>query len=285
MTLKEVYQYGVDTLTQAGIEEAGLDAWHLLEYATGISRAKYYADQNQVLGPEQESCYREWIALRKEHIPLQHITGVQEFMGYEFYVNEHVLIPRQDTESLVETAEQFLVSDMKVLDMCTGSGCILISLLKRGREQLGFLGITGTGVDISADALRVAKRNGQKHAVEAQWIESDLFAQIPDKYDMIVSNPPYIRTAVIEGLQKEVRCYDPYLALDGKEDGLYFYRRIIEASPAYLTEQGILLFEIGHDQGAFVAELLKEYGFKGVTVKKDLTGLDRVVFGVYNKSQ
>lgn len=285
MTIREMYQAGTLVLEQSGIEEAKLDAWYLLEYVTGISRAMYYADQNRCLHPEQANRYRDCIALRKDHMPLQHITGVQEFMGYGFRVNEHVLIPRQDTETLVETAEQFLTSELKILDMCTGSGCILISLLKRGAALFGLTQINGTGADISVDALAVAKENGQRHSVEVNWIASDLFEQIKGRYDMIVSNPPYICTAVIAGLQKEVRCHDPYLALDGKEDGLYFYRRIIKESPLYLNHQGRLLFEIGHDQGNAVAELLNQQGFEDITVKKDLTGLDRVVFGVYNKSQ
>lgn len=285
MTLRELYQEGIRILTAAGIEDAGLDAWYLLEYVTGMTRAAYYADQDRMPAPEQEAQYHRCIAARKEHIPLQHITGVQEFMGYEFRVNEHVLIPRQDTECLVETAEQHLKPDMEILDMCTGSGCILLSLLKRSREQFGLLNIRGTGADISKEALAVATENGQRLETEAQWIESDLFEAITGEYDMIVSNPPYIRTAVIEGLQKEVRCHDPYLALDGKADGLYFYRRIIKESVSCLKTQGLLVFEIGHDQADDVAALLKEQGFEGITVKKDLTGLDRVVFGVYNKSQ
>ena len=130
MTLKEAYEYGQVQLKNAEIDDAVLDAWYLLEYVTGISRAMYFMDMNREISSDQETMYRSYIVARAKHIPLQHITGVQEFMGLEFCVNEHVLVPRQDTEVLVERVLEDLDSDMQVLDMCTGSGCILLSLLK-----------------------------------------------------------------------------------------------------------------------------------------------------------
>lgn len=277
MTLREAYEYGQEQLKEAEIEEAELDAWYLLEHATGITRAKYFMDMNRMLSEEEEATYREYVSVRAKHIPLQHITGVQEFMGLEFCVNEHVLVPRQDTEVLVESVLEVLESEMRVLDMCTGSGCILISLLK----VCGFEDVSGVGVDVSEEALQVACRNAKKLDVDATFLQSDLFSEVEGQYDMIVSNPPYIRTAVIEELKEEVKFHDPMLALDGKEDGLYFYRKIIEEAPDYLKLNGRLYFEIGHDQGADVSELMRGAGFKEVTVKKDLAGLDRVVFGVY----
>jgi release factor glutamine methyltransferase len=189
-----------------------------------------------------------------------------------------VLVPRQDTEVLVESVLQMLRPGMHVLDMCTGSGCILISLLK----LCGFSDISGVGVDVSEEALQVACKNAENLGVDATFVHSDLFSEVEEQYDVIVSNPPYIRTSVIEGLKEEVKFHDPFLALDGKEDGLYFYRRIVEKSPQYLKKGGKLYFEIGHDQGDDVSRLMKEAGFSDVTVKKDLAGLDRVVFGVYN---
>lgn len=276
MTLKDAYELGQEQLKHAQIEEASLDAWYLLEYVTGISRGEYFLCMTRELSPEQEMEYREVLAERAKHIPLQHITGVQEFMGLEFCVNEHVLVPRQDTEVLVESVLDILKPGMEVLDMCTGSGCILISLLKLCS------GIKGTGVDVSPKALDMAKKNAKKLEAEGDFIEGDLFQSVEGSYDVIVSNPPYIRTAVIEKLQEEVKFHDPFLALDGKEDGLYFYRRIIEESPKYLKEKGNLYFEIGHDQGEAVKGLMEAAGFTRVTVKKDLAGLDRVVFGVYN---
>ena len=216
--------------------------------------------------------------LRASHVPLQHITGVQEFMGLGFCVNEHVLVPRQDTEVLVESVLEVLKPGMEVLDMCTGSGCILISLLK----LCGLADVKGVGVDISEEALKVAIRNAEKLGIDAMFLHSDLFKKVDGVYDIIVSNPPYIRTTVIEELKEEVKFHDPFIALDGKEDGLYFYRRIVEESPKFLKKCGKLYFEIGHDQGEAVSKVMRDAGFTDVTVKKDLAGLDRVVFGVYN---
>lgn len=302
-TLQQIYKEGASRLQEAGIEEYSLDAWYLLEYVTGISRASYYGDPGREVEEEQAKKYLESIQVRSRRIPLQHITGEQEFMGYPFYVNEHVLIPRQDTEVLVEEAVKIIRkkacetssencvagssrSDKrseKILDMCTGSGCIILSILKMCP------GVNGTGCDISEEALEVAERNAQRLGVEAGFVRSDLFEAwehedgLKDKYDVIVSNPPYIRTAVIEELQEEVRLHDPRLALDGREDGLYFYRRIVENSIRYIEDGGYLMFEIGHDQGKDVSEMMDRYGYRDITIKKDLAGLDRVVLGMYNK--
>lgn len=275
MTLKEAYEYGQEQLNNAGVEEARLDAWYLLEFVTGINRTMYYLRLDEEMNGEQETSYCEYVATRADHVPLQHITGVQEFMGLEFSVNEHVLVPRQDTEVLVESILDVLEPGMEILDMCTGSGCILISLLKMSN------GVRGMGADISEGALEIAKKNAEKIGVDATFLQSNLFAEVEGQYDVIVSNPPYIPTALIEELKEEVRFHDPFIALDGKEDGLYFYRKIIEESPRYLKQSGKLYFEIGHDQGAAVKHLMKEAGFAHVTVKKDLAGLDRVVYGVY----
>ena len=212
-------------------------------------------------------------------------------MGYEFLVNDQVLVPRQDTENLVEEAYRHIKEKLKkepnkkvqVLDVCTGSGCILLSLMKLCGQ------IEGTGVDISEGALEVARQNGERLKADAVFRKSDLFENVEGAYDIIVSNPPYIRSAVIEELADEVKLHDPYIALDGKEDGLYFYRRIIEQAPAYLKKKGWLLFEIGSDQGEDVKKaeevsaLLARAGYDKIDVKKDLAGLDRVVSAMYNK--
>lgn len=281
MTLRQAYEEGIERLKEAGIEEAGLDAWYLLEYVTGINRATYFADSNQEMKDSHRVTYQTLISERETRIPLQHLTGVQEFMGLEFRVNEHVLIPRQDTEILVETALEKINTKkpLRVLDMCTGSGCILLSVLSYGRKKCE---ITGVGVDVSDKALQVAKENARNLQVDAEWIESDLFSGVSEKFDMILSNPPYIPSAVIKTLQPEVREHDPLLALDGKEDGLYFYRKITEESRNYLQPGGWLIFEIGAEQGEAVSSYLKQNGFVQVAVKKDLTGLDRVVCGVYD---
>lgn len=277
LTLQMIYKEGMETLEHAGIPDAKLDAWYLLEYVTGISRASYFGDPKREVPKEQAESYREVILRRAGHIPLQHITGEQEFMGYSFLVNPDVLIPRQDTETLTEEALKFTKPGMKVLDLCTGSGCILISLMKKCH------GLTGTGCDISEKALKTARENGRRLQVEASWIQSDLFEQISECFDLIVSNPPYIRTGVIEELQEEVRLHDPWVALDGKKDGLYFYRRIIAESTGYIRDNGALMFEIGHDQAEDVVRLMEEAGYTQIRVKKDLAGLDRVVTGRYNK--
>ncbi len=283
MTLREALDYGRARLTEAKIEEANLDAWLLLEYITRVNRASYFGNQDATMEENQWTAYQSVIEERGKRIPLQHITGVQEFMGLVIQVNENVLIPRQDTEVLVEIALENIPRDLtrsrsneklKVLDMCTGSGCILISLL---RMRAGV--IEGTGVDISVKALEVACNNALLNEVEAVFVESNLYENVAGSYDMIISNPPYIPTKVIEELEEEVKLHDPMLALDGKEDGLYFYRKIIDEAESYLKPEGILLFEIGHDQGDDISRYMIEKGFKEVRVKKDLAGLDRVVYG------
>ncbi|MCU6699875.1 MULTISPECIES: peptide chain release factor N(5)-glutamine methyltransferase [Dorea] len=281
LTLKQLYKVGTVKLAEEGIEEFSLDAWYLLEYVTGVSKAMYFAEPERAVSEENADRYIDCIRRRAAHIPLQHITGEQEFMGYPFCVNEHVLIPRQDTEILVEEAIQVMRPKMKVLDMCTGSGCIVLSILKMCREKYYMTDLQGIGADVSEEALKVARENGRRLGVPVTWIQSDLFAKIPEeeKYDVIVSNPPYIETAVIDTLQEEVRLHDPYIALDGKEDGLYFYRRIISEAGKYLKTQGKLMFEIGCDQAEAVEELMKNAGYEQITVKKDLAGLDRVVYG------
>ena len=281
LTLKQLYKVGTVKLAEEGIEEFSLDAWYLLEYVTGVSKAMYFAEPERAVSEENADRYIDCIRRRAAHIPLQHITGEQEFMGYPFYVNEHVLIPRQDTETLVEEAIQVMRPKMKILDMCTGSGCIVLSILKMCREKYYMTELQGIGADVSEEALKVARENGKRLEVPVTWIQSDLFAKIPEeeKYDVIVSNPPYIETAVIDTLQEEVRLHDPYIALDGKEDGLYFYRRIISEAGKYLKPQGKLMFEIGCEQAKAVEELMKNAGYEQITVKKDLAGLDRVVYG------
>lgn len=281
LTLKQLYKVGTVKLAEEGIEEFSLDAWYLLEYVTGVSKAMYFAEPERAVSEENADRYIDCIRRRAAHIPLQHITGEQEFMGYPFCVNEHVLIPRQDTEILVEEAIQIMRPKMKILDMCTGSGCIVLSILKMCKEKYYMTDLQGVGADVSEEALKVARENSRRLEVPVTWIQSDLFAKIPEeeKYDVIVSNPPYIETAVIDTLQEEVRLHDPYIALDGKEDGLYFYRRIISEADKYLKPQGKLMFEIGCDQAEAVEELMKNAGYEQITVKKDLAGLDRVVYG------
>ncbi len=332
MTYQEIYNLGKQMLVDAGIEEASLDARLLLEFVCGTDRNTLLVHGDRTVTAEQEAKYRELLARREKRVPLQHLTGTQAFMGLDFTVNEHVLIPRQDTEVLVEEALKELHDGMHVLDMCTGSGCILISLLHYSND------CTGVGADISGEALAVARENAQRllgcaalecpgeeevrqkvacedaeaqrepagGSAEAQreannkratagesaavdefaeipryeFMQSDLFENVDGLFDMIVSNPPYINTDVIETLMPEVRDYEPKQALDGTADGLEFYRRIIRDSKKNLKKGGMLFFEIGHDQGEAVAQMMEQAGYLEVRVIKDYAGMDRVVSGV-----
>lgn len=307
VTFQKAYTAGRKLLEQAGIPEPDLDAWYLLEYVAGVSRAAYYADPDRELTGEQQAQYESCLERRSRRIPLQHITGEQEFMGLNFHVNEHVLIPRQDTEILVEQALDLLNrgeipaagadGQIRVLDMCTGSGCILLSVLHYMGQSSSAVGagnggrsvsdaecrsVTGTGADLSEEALAVAERNAEALGIGAEFIRGDLFENIKERYGMILSNPPYIRSAEIDALQEEVRLHDPREALDGKEDGLYFYRRIVDEARRYLLPGGYLIFEIGYDQAEDVSALMRGAGYEEIQVKKDLAGLDRVVYGRYS---
>ena len=350
----DVLNYGKKILKNAGIVEADLDAWYLFEQSFGISRAQYFlCARENIAGStaqkiavqeqhgdllesgnalecaelwlkEKLSAYENALKKRAARIPLQQIIGQQEFMGLSFFVNEHVLIPRQDTETLVELVlQEQKDKDISILDMCTGSGCIAVSLKKLG----GYAHVEGA--DISEESLKVAKRNSEEilenndvnnDAVSSRteqiqnctnltnnqnkqdnseermvseasklsqagvtFRHSDMFSNFPEteQFDVIVSNPPYIPSAVIEELEPEVRDHEPRGALDGTADGLYFYRILAEECAKHLTPGGHVYFETGYDQGAAVKELLDNHGFKDTRVIQDLTGKDRVVCGAW----
>lgn len=280
MTYRECYEKGSRILNEAGIEESTLDARLLLEVVCGTDRNDLLVHGEQPVEPEAEEKYFGWIGKRAGRIPLQQLTGEQDFMGLTFTVNENVLIPRQDTEILVEEVLKELHDGMRILDMCTGSGCILLSLLHYSND------CEGLGVDLSAEALKVAGRNVLKvltpeKAEHAHFLQSDLFEKVEGKFEIIVSNPPYIASAEVEKLMPEVRDHEPRMALDGTEDGLHFYRRIIEEAGKHLVSSGMLFFEIGYDQGQAVSELMRTEGYCEVQVVQDYAGLDRVVLGTY----
>ncbi len=275
MSYRELFLWGKETLEAAGIGEAELDARLLLEWICHTDRHDLLVHGERRVSEGEERGFREAIARRASRIPLQHITGVQEFMGLEFCVSDKVLIPRQDTEILVEEALRELTDGTRILDMCTGSGCILLSLLHYSND------CQGTGADLSEEALEVARRNAERLGLTADFIHSDLFERISGKYDLIVSNPPYIASGEISGLMEEVRLHEPLCALDGREDGLFYYKRILEQCREHLMRGGSLYFEIGHDQGERVKALMENAGFHEVTVTKDYAGLDRVVSGVW----
>ena len=272
LTLEQVLREGRALLTSASLEEADLDAWYLLEHCFGVTRATYYMNMGAEADPANYEKYKELLEKRMERIPLSQIIGSRDFYGFSFYVNENVLTPRQETEILVEEALK-ICENKNVLDVCTGSGCIIITLAKSTKLN------TAVGVDISSKALEVARKNVADLEADVTLIESDLFSNVEGKFDVIVSNPPYIPTKDIEELEPEVRLHEPILALDGTEDGLEFYRRIIDDAHKYLNAEGTIIFEIGYDQGEAVSTLLKKANYIDVKVIKDLTGRDRVVSG------
>lgn len=273
MTLRELLKQGEKRLSDAGVPDAGTDAWALMEFALGMEKNYYFFHENDKIDKKQQENYEKYLRQREKRIPLQQITGSAWFMGHEFYVNDQVLIPRFDTEILVEEAGKLLKPGMRILDMCTGSGCILLSLLA------GYPDATGTGADISDQALLVAEVNRKRLGLEAEFLKSDLFSQVKGKFDLIVSNPPYIAAKELENLMPEVRDHEPWLALDGKEDGLHYYREIVRQAPDFLKPGGWLLFEIGYDQGEQVRNMLEISGYARVRIGKDLAGLYRTALG------
>lgn len=276
MQYAKLYQIGKEQLQKAGITDAELDARLLLEFICHTDRNALYAHGDQEIEDEKMHDFLQLIEKRAVHIPLQHLTGEQNFMGLDFLVNEHVLIPRQDTEILVEEIMRDLHDGIRILDMCTGSGCILLSLLHYSND------CSGVGVDVSEDALAVARQNADRLAEkQVVFIQSDLFEKVEGSFDLIVSNPPYIRSQEIAGLMPEVREHEPHLALDGKDDGLHFYREIIKGAMPHLKRGGQLFFEIGYDQGEAVQALLAANGYTEIAVVKDYAGLDRVVYGTF----
>lgn len=280
MTYREAINLGEKVLNMADVADAKIDAWLLLEMVCKIDRSFYYLHMEDEVAEEQLSEYEIALRKRAEHVPLQYIVGEAEFMGLKFKVNSNVLIPRQDTETLVEQVLQEQKDpDIRLLDLCTGSGCIAISLAVKG----GYESVTAT--DLSEEALKVAERNAKTHQKKIIFRQGDLFSALPrteaGTFDIITSNPPYIPTAVIATLEPEVREHEPMMALDGTEDGLRFYRQIAKEARTWLKPGGAIYLEIGYDQGESVSGFLRDAGFDRVRVVKDLPGKDRVVCGVW----
>lgn len=274
MTYREALNLGERILAERDIADAKTDAWLLLSAACRMERSFYYLHMEEEVPQDEFDEYEIALKKRAEHVPLQYIVGETEFMGLKFKVNSSVLIPRQDTETLVEEALKVVQPGMKVLDLCTGSGCIIISILH------SVPGVDGCATDISKQALNVARENAKLNDVQVMFEQSDLFDRVAGVYDVIVSNPPYIASAEILKLMPEVQLFEPQEALDGKEDGLFFYREIASGAKDYLTSGGRLLLEIGYDQGAAVSSLLADAGFTEVRVIRDLARNDRVVSAV-----
>ncbi|EEC58239.1 peptide chain release factor N(5)-glutamine methyltransferase [[Bacteroides] pectinophilus] len=278
LTYRQMCHNGAAILADAGITDAEYDSFALLEYITGMDRTAYILNGSKSVPEDIAERYDAVIDRRSSHIPLQHITGQAWFYGRGFNVNSDVLVPRQDTEVLVSEALKVINAKDSVLDMCTGSGCIIITLALE--KKLG----RALGADISEAALKVASGNREKlGADDVTFVKSNIFSDInvndDELFDVIVSNPPYIATGEIETLTEEVRIHDPYIALDGLEDGLHFYREITQQSMNYIKSGGWLLYEIGCTQAHDVSDIMSEYGYSNIKVIKDLAGLDRVVMG------
>ena len=289
MKAYDLYQKGADILKQAAIPDWDYDSRTLLEWSCGITRMDLLLDPNKIVDQTDAESYLSYIDKRASHEPLQYLIGEWEFMGFPFKVNPSVLIPRQDTECLIEwilepehneNSEDTLKQEITVLDVCTGSGCIAISLDLLLKEQAQ-LTAQVEALDVSKDALMTAKINKELNHSEVHFFESNMFENVEKSYDMIVSNPPYIPSKVVDGLMAEVVQFEPRLALDGMEDGLHFYRILAQEGKTHLNRGGRLYLEIGHDQGVSVPEILRNEGFVQIEVRKDLSGNDRCVRAVF----
>lgn len=298
LLVKEMLTMGEKQLMDSDIADATRDCKILYCYMMDIPFSKIILEYQEVLQDRLCDKYFELIDRRSNGEPVQYIMGSQEFMGLEFIVNENVLIPRQDTETLVEDALEIINTgtlrgedmdirrkEWDILDLCTGSGAIGVSLARIANK------VNVTCSDISEGAIKVAKENAQKHGVakSVKFEQGDLFKPFSkhfrkQKFDMIISNPPYIKSSVIPTLQKEVCEHEPLSALDGGESGLDFYERIVSGVGSHLRKSGVLLLEIGHDQGEAVSGLLSRNGeFTSIRVLKDLANRDRIVFAKKSK--
>ncbi|MBQ9518932.1 MAG: peptide chain release factor N(5)-glutamine methyltransferase [Firmicutes bacterium] len=272
-TVKEILFDTKKRLRENGDETWGIDADLLVMRALGLTRMQLVTRDTDEVPDKAAAKLENLLQKRLSNMPMQYILENCEFMGINFKVNENVLIPRPDTEVLVE--EVLKRKPQSALDIGTGSGAIAVSLAKYGVKSV-------TACDISQNALDVAKENAKNADVDIDFIKSDIFKNISGKFDAIVSNPPYIVSDVIPTLMPQVKDYEPRLALDGGKDGLDFYRSITAQAKEHLNKGGLLAFEIGYDQGETVSKLMRENGFENVKVIKDLAGLDRVVTGTLN---
>ena len=278
MKIKDVLKNGIESLNQNKIEDASLKARMLLSNILDKSKEYLIIHDEEEINDKINNLYMQKIERLRNYEPIQYIINNQEFMGFDFYVDENVLIPQPDTENLVEEilfiVDSIKDKNLKILDLCTGSGAIAISLSKILKSDK----ILIYGSDISEKALKIAQDNAIQNCSKIVFLKSNIFSEINDnyKFDIIVSNPPYIETNTIENLSEEVK-HEPHIALDRGEDGLYFYREIIKNAKKHLNKNGYLAFEIGYNQKQQVEKLLDENGYKNIYSRKDLSGNDRVV--------
>lgn len=277
--ISEVLKEGISILDEHNKKESRLDARLLLEYTLNCDRVYLLINNNKEISEELYSNYIEYINYRASGKPLQHIMGKQQFMGLDFIVNKDVLIPRRETEELVELVINIIDNNniKIVMDVGTGSGCIPISL-RHKYNNIRFIGI-----DYSKKALEIASQNAVLNNIDdIRWIESNIFNNVDNKYvnniDLITSNPPYIPTKEIDTLMSEVKNHEPKMALDGGEDGLYFYKEISKQGYRYLKDGGYIVYEVGHNQCSEIVGILREYKYKDISYKKDLSGINRIVF-------
>lgn len=276
LDLKEVIKIATTQLEKAGIEDAEIDAKELYMFLQKYNKVDLLMHWSDVIGDNQVERYFELVEKRASRTPLQHIVGSQEFMGLKFKVSPQVLIPRLDTEPVVEEALKYLNKASEVLDLCSGSGAIGISIAKLKECKV-------TCSDVSDDAIKLGEENARLNQVKVKFVKSDMLKKFSvglgkKKYDMIISNPPYIESKVISTLEPEVKEHEPITALDGGKDGLDFYRIIAEEAPSRIKKNGMLVLEIGSDQGESVKKLLKDSNsFADIEVKKDLANHDRIV--------
>lgn len=281
MKIKDVLSNGISILKENNIEDSNMKARIVLSDLLNKNKEYLMIHGDDEIEDGLNRIFLEKIERLKNHEPLQYVINRQEFMGFEFYVDKNVLIPQPDTENLVE--EVILLSDkirknkkieLRILDLCTGSGAIAISISKLIKKSLVYAS------DISKEALKIAEENSSRNAANVLFFESNLFSKISKlyKFDIIVSNPPYIEKDVIKTLSEEVK-KEPIIALDGGEDGLDFYRKIVKDAKEYLNPDGYLAFEIGYNQKEAVEKILKEGGYRNIYSRKDLSGNDRIVVG------
>jgi len=283
ITIKEAVNSGSLRLKECNIDNAAHDSFVMLSDITGIDRTHFLIYGDEHVSDEDMKLFNEYISRRCSHEPLQYILGKAWFYGRQYIVDRNVLIPRSDTEVLIEQALNQILnrgggSGLHILDMCTGSGCIAITLALELKDS------QVVAADLSNEALSIARKNCSRLAADnVSFVQSDLFERLADyknhQFDLIVSNPPYIETDVINTLEAEVRLFEPVMALDGMSDGLYFYRKITGQATHFLRNGGWLMYEIGYNQGEAVRDIMEAAGFENIEVTKDYAGLDRVVKG------